>query len=374
VKRFLTRSKRWFIAFAVLAGIIWLKSAPLLITVLITILSGWAYPSAVRPLKSLKFWFAIGLLVVIVPVFTGVQDRSFLWITYSSQMLTQTTLMALRGVVVFMFFQVLTVDLDSETFAQLLTKFGNKNFITLYELSREIIPNARYILNNRLKRKPRLTLASFRPDTILTMISQVFLDLIRLAERLDNPYSPRIVGDPPHIVDQLARREEPLLLIVTGEQGAGKSTWLNTLRKELANRSIPVGGIITLRNYVSESTWNLVLVDIASETQRIVATMEPQENTLETEHYYFDHSILDWGVDRLKATKGDWVIVDEVGLFEFNQQGFFPALKELDIHFSGVLVISLRKSLLVELDEFLAREFPRLQSWTRYYLILDETH
>jgi len=323
-------------------------------------------------LKSIKFRFAIGLLVVIVPLFAGVQDRSFLWITYSSAKLAQTSLMALRGIVVFLFIQVLTVEQDSEKFAQRLAKLGSKNFVTLYELSREIIPNARHILNNRLKQKRKFSIASFRPVALLNLISQVFVDLVHLAERLNQPYQPRIDKNPAQLVDKIAGNDQPALIVVTGEPGSGKSTWLQELQQELEDRSIAVGGVITLREYVSESTWKLVLTDIANGEQQVIATMEPRELAIETEHYYFDQVALDWGSQRLSAAAGNWLIVDEVGILEFDHQGFYPALKQIDDQFSGMLVLSLRKSLLVELDDFLARELPQLHSWQRYFVILDE--
>ena len=100
--------------------------------------------------------------------------------------------------------------------------------------------------------------------------------------------------------------------------------------------------------------------------------MEPQVQAIETEKYYFNRSALDWGSQRLNAAVGDWLMIDEVGIFEFNNQGFFSALQQLDEQFTGVLVLSLRKSLLVELDDFRARELPRLHGWQRYFVILDE--
>jgi len=368
----LNKSKRWLIALAVLAGIIWLKSAPIWIVLAVTAVSGWAYPSAVRPLKSIKFWFAIGLLVVIVPLFAGVQDSSLLWITYSSAKLAQTSLMALRGIVVFLFIQVLTVEQDSEEFARHLAKLGSKNFVTLYELSREIIPNARHILNARLKRKRKFSIDSFRPGALLNLISQVFVDLIHLAERLNQPYQPRIEKNPTQLIDKIAGNGQPALIVVTGEPGSGKSTWLQELRQELDNRNIAISGVITEREYYSESSWKLVMIDIASGEQRVVATMEPRDMAIETEHYYFDQAALDWGSQRLSVAAGDWLIVDEVGIFEFNQQGFYLALTKLSEQFSGVLVLSLRKSLLVELDDFLESNLARLHSWQRYFVILDE--
>jgi len=280
--------------------------------------------------------------------------------------------MALRGIVVFLFIQVLTADLDSEKFAQRLAKLGSRNFVTLYELSREIIPNARHILNNRLKSKRKFSITSFRPVALLNLISQIFVDLIHLAERLNQPYLPRFDKNPTQLVDKIAGNNQPVLIVVTGEPGTGKSTWLQELRQELDNHSIAVDGVITGREYDSESTWKLVMTDIASAEKQIAATMEPQAGVLETENYYIDRSALEWGSQRLSAATGEWLIVDEVGILEFDHQGFYQALKQIDEQFSGVLVLSLRKSLLVELDDFLAKDLPHLHGWQRYFVILDE--
>ncbi len=345
-----------------------------MIALAVTALSGWIYPATVRPLKNIKFWFAIGLLVIIVPLFAGVQDRSLLWITYSSEKLAQTYLMALRGIVVFLLIQVLTVEQDSEKFARRLAKLGNQNFVTLYELSREIIPNARHILNNRLQHNRHFSIASVRPGALLNLISQVFVDLIHLAERLNQLFQPRLDLNPARLIDKISGDHQPVLIVVTGESGTGKSTWLQELHAELKVRLIPVGGVITDREYDSESTWKLVLTDIISSEKRVVATTEPKTQALETENYYFDRSALDWGSRRLSAATGDWLIVDEVGILEFDHQGFFPALKQISGQYSGVLVLSLRKSLLVELDDFLANELPQLHFWQRYFVILDESY
>ncbi|MFH1852578.1 MAG: nucleoside-triphosphatase [Candidatus Neomarinimicrobiota bacterium] len=370
--RLLRKSKRWLAALVILAGLIGLRAAPLPIAIAATVVAGLTYPAALRPLKSITFWFAIGLLVIIVPIFAGVQDRTILWFDYSSDKLAQTWLMALRGIVVFLLIQVLTVNLDSEKFARRLSKLGNRNFVTLYELSREIIPNARHILNTRLKKQRRFSIGSLRPGALLNLISQVFVDLIHLAERLTQTHQPRLRHDPTQVVVKIAGEMMPVLIVVTGEPGTGKSTWLRELCAELARRTIAVGGVLTTREYVSESTWNLVLTDIAGGERRLAATMEPHERALQTEHYYFDSAALDWGSQRLATAAADWLIVDEVGIFEFNLQGFFPALKQLSGQFSGVLVLSLRKSLLVELDDFLAAHLPDLHSWQRWFVVLDE--
>ncbi len=363
------RNKRGWIVLAALAGIVFLQSFPLLITLAIVGLSGWAYPAAVRPLKNGKFWIVIGLLVIIVPLFTGIQDRSLWGFTYSHAALVKTGFMALRGISIFMLFQVLTVELDSEVFARLLSRYGTFHTAILYRLSKQIIPEARQILNERIGRKPDRRL--FHPRFFFQRIKLVFQDLIRLAEQLDQSSFSRLNLEPEALPNQISA---PALIVVTGEPGTGKTTWLKALSDALKKHSLSVGGFLTMRQYVSESRWNLQLVSLATGDKREVATMTPRDTELKTEHYYFNPDVLHWGTEQLKLARENWIIIDEVGIFEFERQGFFPALQVLDTHYTGILVLTLRKSLYENFDHFLEENFSRIHTWQRYSIHLDQVN
>lgn len=361
--------KRWFTSLAVLAGVIMLGRAPLLITIAVALVAGMAYPAALRPLRLVKFWLAIGLLVIIVPLFAGVQDSHILWFDYSSAKLAQTWLMALRGIVVFLLIQVLTVELDSEQFTARLAQLGNRNFVTLYELSREIIPNVRHILHSRLQEKRKFTLGSLSPRKMLTVVSTVFIDLIRLAENLTRTHGPRLGRNHAQVVSKISGESEPCLLIVTGGPGSGKTTWLEQLAAELGTQA---AGIITKREYLSDDEWRLALTDLGDGATQVAGQMAPLVGGVATENYWIDPAALAWGAQRLAAAAGEWLLVDEVGIFEFNLEGFYPGLQAVDENFSGHLVIGLRKTLLVELDDWLTANLPRLAQRKRFYIILDE--
>ncbi|MFQ6605228.1 MAG: nucleoside-triphosphatase [Fidelibacterota bacterium] len=360
--------KRLLISLAVLTGIIFLNHAPLLIAVSITVLSGLAYPASVRPLKNGKFWIVIFLLVIIVPLFTGPPDRTILGISYNHPMLLKTGFMALRGIVVFLLIQVITVDLDGEIFAQRLTRFGSPRFVILFQLARDILPGTRAIFNRLLVQNSFTTL--YKPRVIFHRIKLVFAELIQLAEQLDQSSPERGLQDKDSLIDRITT---PAMVIVTGRPGAGKTTWLMALQDRLKERSIPAGGILTVRQPESGMRWTLSLKNVSTGETRQVARMEPDKGTIKTEHYFFYRAVLDWGTEQITSTRERWLIIDEVGLFEFNEEGFFPALRTLDNQFSGVLVLALRKSLLPEFDSFLNLHFPRLHTWNQFLIDLDET-
>ena len=112
------RSRRFWIALFILTGLFLLRLNPFLIAVLLFGIAFLYNAKTVRPLKNYKFWIVIIFLVLIVPLFTGVQDKSFLSINYSSDQLQKTIFMTLRGISVFLMFQVLTIDLDIEKIYQ----------------------------------------------------------------------------------------------------------------------------------------------------------------------------------------------------------------------------------------------------------------
>ena len=365
------KSRRFWLSFPVLAGLVFLGRSPLVITAAIMVLFAVSFPATLRPLRFVRFWIAILLLVVIVPIFTGVQDRTILGVSYSQARLIQTTLMALRGILIFLLIQVWTVNLDSQKFAAILSKYGGENFTTLYDLSREILPNARYILKSRIKTHRRSWREFLHPGQLLDAITSVFVDLIRLARRLEHPPSPSLDADHREVIDAVEIQKKPVLVIITGEPGSGKTQWLQKLYDLLKQRDQNVDGVITLREYVTKEVWQLKMTVLSSGESKTAGKMEPIEMGVETENYYMDPSVMAWGAHRLAQLSPDWLIVDEVGIFEFNKQGYFPALQEMDSTFSGHLIVGLRKSLLVDLDQFLEKHFPEMNQRKRYFIQLD---
>ena len=123
------RSKRFWTALLILTGLFLLRLTPYLIVALLFCIAFLYNAKTVQPLKNYKFWIIILFLVLIVPIFTGVQDKSFIGINYSSVQLQKTLFMTLRGISVFLLFQVLTIDLDINNIKPIVSKIGVKNLL-----------------------------------------------------------------------------------------------------------------------------------------------------------------------------------------------------------------------------------------------------
>jgi len=369
----LLSSKRFWIALIILFGLLFLKSAPVIITIAITLIAGLTYQDAVRPLRNYKFWISIVLLVVIVPIFAGVQDTTFLGIRYSSNKLDQTFLMVLRGISIFMFIQVLTTDLDSRKVENIMRRLGIKYFSELIDLSRSIIPNAEGIARTMSGKFKRSLKNGINIRKFYNIIVDVFVDLIRLTNKFDKTELPTLSSDPEILIQSIRHQNKPLLIIVAGESWSGKSHWLNTLNNSLQSKKINSAGVITVKQNIIGSEYEQFLIDISTKEKRQLSATNPFPTNIKTDRFYFYEDTFQWGIDVIKnGVTSEWLIIDEIGILEQNGNGFGPAIQNIPESFEGVLLIALRKSLIAELDQFLNEHYPIISKWQRNLILIDK--
>ncbi len=361
-------------ALAILTGIVLLRLSPYLITAGILLLAGLTYPRALRPLTNYRFWITIGLLVLIVPVFTGSQDRTFLGITYSSEMLIQTILMSMRAIMVFLLFQVLTYQLKSERIAPFLSKIGIKHFDTTYDLSQKVSPRVKSILMAQYGafrdslRKKGVFRAAFH------LAGDTLADFVVLANQLSRGSMESSAPDPAELCRDGAIAPLPALIVVVGDSHSGKTLWLKELIAALTAAGKNVDGLIAEKIVEGEDRWHQVLKRIATDEARPLNTMDPIETPIKTCRFSFYPEAITWGCEQLAAADtADWLIVDEIGLLEMEGGGLLPPLQKIVTGFSGRLVLSMRTSLFKHLDSFLAEKLPPVQAWPRYVYPLSGT-
>ncbi|MFC1550732.1 nucleoside-triphosphatase [Candidatus Neomarinimicrobiota bacterium] len=345
----------------------------MIITIVITLATGLTYHDAVRPLRNYKFWISIMLLVVIVPIFAGVQDNVFLGISYSSQKLDQTFLMILRGISVFMFIQVLTTNLDSRKIEKIMLKLRIKHFSELLDLSRSIIPKAEGIARTmRGKLKSNLK-NGVNIRKFYYIIVDVFVDLIRLTNKFDASDLPTLSSDPETLIQLVSHQKKPSLLIVAGEPWSGKSHWFKSLNASLQSKKINSAGVITAKANINEPEYNQILIDISTNEKRQLSTTNPFSTNIRTDRFYFYEETFSWGNEIIKhGIASEWLIIDEVGILEQKGTGFGPAIKNIPESFKGVLLFALRTSLIAELDQILNEHYPIIGKWQRHLILIDK--
>jgi len=365
------RSKRFWVFLLILTGLFFLRLNPFLIAILLFSLTYFYNRKTIRPLKNYKFWIVILFLVLIVPLFTGVQDKSIFGINYSSEQLQKTLFMTLRGISVFLFFQALTIDLDIEKIKPIFSKIGYKNFDVLYSLSNEIFPRIKSILNARYTQFRINWKKHYSLAILFDFFSEIFTDFFLLSDQLSNSNTNLTVIAPSNYLIQNDFTSKPSLTIIVGDAGAGKTPWIKQLIELLRNKGETVDGLISIKNQESADKWHHDLIRISTNELRNLTTMDEINTNVKIGKFYFFEDSINWGNDQLKSIKfSDWIFVDEIGLLEFDGAGLLPGLQSAATNFSGHLVITLRATLLQHLDSFIADKLPLVKSWQRQIIKL----
>lgn len=365
------RSKRFWIALLILVGLFLLRLNPYLIAALLFCIAFLYNTKTVRPLKNYKFWIVILFLVLIVPIFTGVQDKSFLGINYSSGQLQKTTFMTLRGISVFLLFQVLTIDLDIEKIKPIFSKIGFKNFDVLYNLSNEIFPKIKSILNARYTQFRDKWRDNRSLELVFNFFSDIFTDFFILSDQLSKPETKLAAITPAKFLNQYDLTNKPCLIVIVGDVGVGKTPWVEQLIELLQNNNETVDGIISKKNQESDDKWHHDLIRIPTNEKCKLTTMDEIDTDIKIGKFYFYKNAINWGNDQLISIKNsDWIILDEIGLLEFDGGGFLPGLQSVVTDFSGCLVLTLRSTLFQHLDSFIEEHLPSVKSWQRHIVKL----
>lgn len=124
----------------------------------------------------------------------------------------------------------------------------------------------------------------------------------------------------------------PKTIIITGEKGSGKSTYVNRLVEIVKEKGGKVSGVSSLYFFINghHEGYDLKL----QSDGRIIALArktEVESYPLKM-HYNFDQEALLQGNQELiesANSQADIIVIDEAGILEMNDQGWAPALKVL---------------------------------------------
>ncbi len=354
-----------------LAGIILLHHSPYLITAGIVVLAGLSYPPTLRPLVNYRFWITIGLLVLIVPLFTGPQDRVFMGITYSGERLGQTGMMSLRGISIFLLFQVLTYQLRSERISPLLSKLGISNFDTTFNLSQDIAPRIRSIIMARYTVFQHSWRQQGLFGSVFHLTGSILADFVTLAERLSVEPLDKTTPRPADFLKESMAGEKSALVIVSGDAGMGKTAWLGDLVAALQEAGKQVDGLISEKIVDSDERWHHTLRRISTGETRPLNTMDTIDTPIKAGKFYFYPDAIAWGCDQLaEAGAVGWLVVDELGILEFQGHGLLPGIQKAAMNGTGFLVLSMRYAMENRLDSFLATQLQIVKNLPRYTINL----
>lgn len=121
--------------------------------------------------------------------------------------------------------------------------------------------------------------------------------------------------------------------IITGERGAGKTTFCRRYMERAGAAGWDVAGLLSLPRYEGEVKTGIQILDLRAGASRMMASTRPNEvEGFRFCGWTFSDSALAWGNEILRrATPCDLLIVDEVGPLEFDAgSGMTACFQELE--------------------------------------------
>lgn len=167
------------------------------------------------------------------------------------------------------------------------------------------------------------------------------------------------------IVNQPA--QEPMLYIITGSRGAGKTTFCQAVVNKAREAGLKTAGLLSLPVFEGQYRTAIEAQDMKTGEKRTLATRsEPGEaEGMHTKHWKFDPEVLTWGNRVLEnSTPCDFLLVDELGTLEFEyDRGWQSAFEAVDSRQYAVAMVVIRSELLGE----------ALVRWPHAYIVEIET-
>ena len=208
-------------------------------------------------------------------------------------------------------------------------------------------------------------------ELLFDFFSDIFTDFFLLSDQLSKSDIKIAAISPTEFFDQNDLTSKPCLIVIVGDAGVGKTPWVEQLIELLRNKGETVDGIISQKNQESENKWYHNLIRISTNEKRQLTTMDEIDTDVKIGKFNLYKDSIKWGIDQLiSINNSNWVIIDEIGILEFDGGGFLPGLQTVVNNFNGYLVITVRSALLQYLDSFITERLLLVKSWQHHIVKL----
>ncbi len=281
----------------------------------------WAirYKSALRPLLKPKFWIFFVTITML---------SSFLYAKFQSAGLTISDglliglQMNFRAAMMIVGFSVVGKELSNPVIRNYFIKTSFRQLPLALEISFETLP---FVIANL----PSLSDIFKKPVTVMRQIgAQAEYWLEKVA---------------------LTMKKKSNVIIITGQIGSGKTTLITEIAAQLKQNGIRMGGIIAPAVYENGIKKGYNLIDVATERQMQLSQTDEIEGVARVGKYFFIPEAIAFGFDSLSVARNldsQIVLIDEIGAWELQGQGWATSLNELIINCDMPLIITVRKGFL----------------------------
>lgn len=296
-------------------GILWWFPAGIIL------ISLWAirYATALRPLMKPKFWIFFVAITML---------SSFLFAKFQSGGLTLTDglligfQMNFRAAIMIVGFSVVGKELSNPVIRNFFIRTSFRQLPLALEIAFETLP---FVIANL----PPVKDVFRKPVGVIRQIvaqSEFWLEKVALT-----------------------MKKKSNVIIITGEIGSGKTTLISGISDLLKKSGIITGGIIAPAIYNQENKTGYNIIDLSSGIKKQLSQTNEIDGMARVGKYFFIPEALDFGRNALSVERNlesQIVLIDEIGAWELQGQGWASCLNELIINCEMPLMITVRNSFL----------------------------
>jgi nucleoside-triphosphatase THEP1 len=147
----------------------------------------------------------------------------------------------------------------------------------------------------------------------------------------------------------LTMKKKSNVIIITGEIGSGKTTLISHLADKLKVHGISTSGIIATAVYEGNEKVGCTIASLPAGQQVRLSQTDEVPGMPRVGRYFFLPSGIEMGIKSLAVDvvkDSEIVLVDEIGAWELQGQGWAASLNELIINCSMPMIITVRKNFL----------------------------
>ncbi len=275
------------------------------------------YHISMRRLKKPMFWFQLFILTVLAALFIkGIRSDGNI---FNYEGLIAGLQMNLRAIFMIIGLASLSVEFRNP---KIKKAFSGKSYNKLYmslELSFEALPSIMKALN--------------RPKDFIRYPMRSIAFLINHAEGLLSHF-------------QEKTSKNPMLIIITGKRGEGKTTFMKELSEILFEKRFNVCGFICPVKYKENIRQSYRFYDLASKKEMELCTIKENKDWEKTGCFYFNPETVIYGNSLLinsRENTSDIIVIDEIGQLELNGSGWAKGISYIAENVETNVIAVIRK-------------------------------
>ncbi len=135
------------------------------------------------------------------------------------------------------------------------------------------------------------------------------------------------------------------MIIIHGDKNKGKTTKVKALIEELISQNKSISGFYSEKVISNNQIAGYDLVTVADDKTYPFLTVKPIKNAIKIGRFYIDKKAIQTAnqiIQKAIKDKVDYIIIDEVGQLELDEQGWFNIINILNTSYYGTLIFCIR--------------------------------